>query len=179
MLVVLLVAFMVLLLTLNRMKLEGQDESILVAYPISANSRLVTSGGSFPLNNDKLDYTISIPAQWRGWIYKIGNVASVNGSGNSNQYLKIYLPTEKNLKANDFDDRFQEVATIIKFDRSDFSSIKNLCDDKGDKDACSMSGDVIGEKDDTVYVLNKAECPKNLMNRCNMTTKLKTSFNLK
>jgi len=130
------------------------------------------------LNDANLDFQLTIPSTWTGWIYKTGFVKSPADDSISDQYLQVFLPVQGKTSSN-FDEKQRKMLTILKFTAKEWTKLETGCG-KGDVSYCDAMGKKITEKDGDVYAyITEPECPKTFEARCHEIDKVLESFQLK
>jgi hypothetical protein len=131
------------------------------------------------LDDAGLDFRVSIPATWIGWVYKIGNVKSPIDDSLSDQYVQVFLPDESKRKSNNFDERQRKMFTIMKYSEKEWKKISTSCE-KENLPYCDMMGKEIGRKDGSVFsYFSEKNCPKVFEAKCREVDKILESFKLK
>lgn len=176
-------SMILLLLSLNKQAcVSAQAMTSLDSWPTKKLSNLRESKGkSQVLDDNLLDFKITIPNQLGNWFYKIGEVKSLTDESLSNQYLRIYV-SFPGKRSNNFDKQNMPILTIRKFSSKEWKSIEKDCPDG---DICKAAGEVIAKTDNSsskewVYAFVKAtDCPKNIETKCALADKIVESFQLK
>lgn len=131
------------------------------------------------LDDASLDFKLTLPNELGNWIYKTGFVIDPLDDSQSNQYLKIYLPLAEKKTASNFDSRYKDILTIIKFSTATWNKLDKGCQ-KGNSQYCSQEGTKILENDDFVFAYLKADdCPKEIQSKCLNIGKIISSFELR
>lgn len=155
----------------------------LMSSPETAPESLTTfSGGGG-------DFQLSIPADWKGWVYRIGAVKSPIDDTLSDQYVKIYLPDPNSAQSAspNLDSRFKDIITVVNYSADEWKALDKKCS-KGDSSVCGIMGTKLAgtqcadssESADCVYGYTKAaDCSGALAAKCNEVDKIMASFKLK
>lgn len=155
-------------------------------YRVAANNYIaqnVTAKKISPANNvindANLDYKLTVPKDFTGWIYKTGNVKDPVDDTISDQYLKIYLPLSGKMTSANFDSRYADILTILRFPIDTWQKLDKDCQ-KGNSEKCDTEGTKISQTEDFVFAYQKTtDCPQEIQTRCANVGKIINSFQLK
>ena len=162
----LLLAALLFLLALNfplssvskRGPVASEKSSVVQGMPLKASGRF--------LEEDVLDYSLTMPFQLGDWMYKIGFVKSLTDDSLSNQYVKIYVPLNRATGSNNFEKKYQDILTIRKFTSGEWKELEKGCDKKN-LVYCEEAGTKIAENDGSVYAYAKSgKCSSEIATKC-------------
>lgn len=137
------------------------------------------------------NFQLAIPASWKGWVYRSGEVKSPIDDSLSDQFVKVYLPqsVSDNEEANspNLDSRYKDIFTVMNFSADEWKAMEKKCN-RGDSTICDDMGKKLADAQcpgsaggtDCVYSYTKQpNCSGALAARCNEVDKIMESFNLK
>jgi len=168
---------LLLLLSLNKSSATTLDSEAAITSP-AKNISGIKKSGSKELNDNTLDFKLTVPVQLGEWLYKTGEVKSLTDDFISNQYLRIFIPLS-GAKSNNFDDQNKNILTIRRFSADEWSDVEKDCE--GDKkDICGAAGTLIAQSDEWAYAYTKpTDCLKSIAAKCDLAGKIIESFTLK
>jgi len=168
---------LLLLFSLNNSVAGNLAEKASNVIPISKVSTAKKAKTQI-LDDELLNYKITIPAQLGEWFYKIGEVKSLTDDSLSNQYLRVFVPLP-GTKSINFDHQNTSILTIRKFSADEWSDIEKSCR-KEKSDICEAAGELISAGDEWVYTYVKPkDCPKSVEAKCGLIDKIIESFQMK
>ena len=175
-------SFLLLLLTLNRSDTVNAETKIYSNRHATAKSD-ISKQESRVLDDNSLNFKLTMPAQLGEWLYKIGEVQSLTDSSLSDQYLRIYVPLPE-VKSSNFDAQNQDILTIKKFSSDEWDDVVKSCE-KEKKDICDAAGTELKKAEDSkgeswVYAYTEStNCPQSIKDKCALAEKIIQSFQLK
>jgi hypothetical protein len=180
-----MLTFSVLLLLVTLSRPSAMDAKAMYApvqrTPKIQNSKMGASGQI--LEDNGIDFKLSVPGQLGKWFYRIGEVKSLTDDSLSDRYLKMYIPLSST-KSNNFNEQNQDILTVRRLTVDEWSDIEKSCKD-GEQSVCSAGGRKIdlgngSASEKWVYAYTKADnCPKNIASKCALADTIIKSFKLK
>ena len=137
---------MLLLFSLNKSVARSAGSGASKAAPAEDNSGLKKTEDQV-LNDTSLDFKVTVPAEFRAWFYKTGEVKSPTDDSLSDQYFRIFVPLA-GAKSNNFDQQNKDILTIRKFSLDEWAGIEKSCQ-KNKKDICDAGGELIAKTSDS------------------------------
>lgn len=189
--------FSVLLLLISLNRADGVNAGITSNVPFQKTDDKVIQktapAGLFTFKGGGgEDFQLSIPAGWKGWVYRTGAVKSLVDDSLSDEYVKIYLPNDaaKGTGSPDLDSRYKDVITIMSFSVGEWKKLdkkcrnddEEACEDMGAKladTACRSNSSEDTEDIDCVYsYTRRKDCSGLLAARCGEIDKIMEGFKL-
>jgi hypothetical protein len=168
---------MLLLFSLNNSLKVNAETGMNTVLPMKHLSGIKKASSQI-LNDDTLDYKLTIPAGLGDWVYKTGEVKSLTDDYLSDQYFRMFIPLSGE-KSNNFDEQNKDILIIRRFSADEWSDVEKSCK-KDDSDICASAGTLISENDEWAYTFTKsADCPRSIEAKCSLVDKIIESFNLK
>jgi hypothetical protein len=158
---------------------RGDSSQSFSSVPMASSAKKMIKPASQKIDDQNLDFELTVPAQLGEWSYKTGYIKSPIDDSISDQYLQIYLPDSEKMKSRNFDEMMKMVLTIKKFSTDEWKKLEKGCQNENSL-FCEAAGTKITEKNESVYAYNKiSNCPSAMENKCGLVDKIIDSFQLK
>ncbi len=132
-------------------------------------------------SDPEVDFKVSIPSIWDGWVYKMGYVQSPIDETLSDQYVQFFLPVAGKANSNNFEEKQKNILTIRKFSQEEWEELKEGCQ-KGNLYYCDAAGTKLADGEGYVFSYVKVkgdDCPGQMKSKCERIDKVVESFELK
>jgi hypothetical protein len=158
---------------------QGQIKTNAMSNQIALGQKKTVSPTSRILQDENLDFEITVPKEFGDWVYKTGSIKSLIDDKLADEYLQIYVPLSANSDSNKFEGRYQNILTVMRFTEDEWDEISQGCE-KSNLYYCDAKGTELGRKEQYVYSYTEPiNCPKEVEFRCGKANRITESFKIK
>lgn len=189
-----MLSFSVLLLLFSMTKPVGQEAATKTSAVMQrsnvSNAPKAVPPQPYVFQSGGEDFRLSFPTDWKGWVFRTGEVKSLIDDSLSDSYVRISLPQSvaDNVDANspNLDSRYGDMITVFTYSADEWKAMEKKCN-RGNAEVCDRIGTKLADTvcpgfagdTDCVYSFTKEpNCPASFTAQCGEVDKIMQSFKI-